>query len=392
MSPRANTGETWSFSLHSAARLSVFGHVRRHPVMLAVLSLAVSGCRCGSQLEQVEPPRLVLTPQRLSLGPVYVGQVASGLVSAVNEGGAALEADVSVEAPFTVEPGRLRLVRGDATDITVSFSPSQPGVVSGVLLVGELQVRVEAEALEVPACVASAVCAEARFDVAGAQCIESTRANGAACETRCVTGACSDGTCVGQLKGCDDANACTIDACDEAAGCSHSVRVCPPPTTPCRVARCDVTTGCATEEAPDGTLCGPDDCLATQVDVCISGACVRRVRPDSGRCANRWVPTSIPARFNHAMAYDAARQRVVLFGGGGTLSDTWEWDGVTWTHRTPAASPPARGGHAMAWDAARQRVVLFGGYANDFLSDTWEWDGVTWTQRTPATSPAARGV
>ena len=89
-----------------------------------------------------------------------------------------------------------------------------------------------------------------------------------------------------------------------------------------------VTTGCATEEAPDGTLCGPDDCLATQVDVCISGSCVTRVRPDSGRCANRWVPTSIPAQFGHA-TYDAARQRVVLFGDG-----TWEWDGTKRTSRT----------------------------------------------------------
>jgi hypothetical protein len=167
------------------------------------------------------------------------------------------------------------------------------------------------------------------------------------------------------------------------------------PTTPCRVARCDVTTGCATEEAPDGTLCGPDDCLATQVDVCISGSCVTRVRPDSGRCANRWVPTSIPARQSHAMAWDAARQRVVLFGGSGglaRLSDTWEWDGATWTQRTPVASPPGRNWHAMAYDAARQRVVVFGGGNRMSLpsDDTWEWDGATWTQRTPAASPPAR--
>ena len=36
-----------------------------------------------------------------------------------------------------------------------------------------------------------------------------------------------------------------------------------------------------------------------------------------------------------AMAYDSARERIVLFGGrtdrSGDLNDTWEWDGRTWT-------------------------------------------------------------
>jgi hypothetical protein len=36
----------------------------------------------------------------------------------------------------------------------------------------------------------------------------------------------------------------------------------------------------------------------------------------------------------HALAYDADRRRVVLFGGqtaGATVEETWEWDGLTWT-------------------------------------------------------------
>jgi hypothetical protein len=32
-----------------------------------------------------------------------------------------------------------------------------------------------------------------------------------------------------------------------------------------------------------------------------------------------------------------------------------------WSQRTPAVSPPARDRHALAYDAARQRVILFGG-------------------------------
>ncbi len=99
------------------------------------------------------------------------------------------------------------------------------------------------------------------------------------------------------------------------------------------------------------------------------------------------------ARRDHAMAYDAARDRVVLFGGSDGEDDvfwhdTWEWDGRVWhrmEHRNQG--PSARKKHAMAYDAARQRVVLFGGYdGNDRFDDTWEWDGQTW-HRIPHQNP-----
>ena len=51
------------------------------------------------------------------------------------------------------------------------------------------------------------------------------------------------------------------------------------------------------------------------------------------------------------MAYDAATGAIVLFGGGGThgdLSDTWTWNGTTWTKQAPATSPSAREGASMA--------------------------------------------
>lgn len=100
-------------------------------------------------------------------------------------------------------------------------------------------------------------------------------------------------------------------------------------------------------------------------------------------------------RVDHAMVYDAARQRIVLFGGfGGSsttmheLDDTWEWDGANWTLRTPAVSPPGRHNHAMAYDSIRQRTVLFGGEgASGYLDDTWEWNGTDWVERDP---PVAR--
>lgn len=102
---------------------------------------------------------------------------------------------------------------------------------------------------------------------------------------------------------------------------------------------------------------------------------------------------SPPARSEHAMAYDAARGRLVLFGGicGIHFGDTWEWMGNTWIRRTTSVSPPARCGHAMAYDATRRRVVLFGGRgAGGVLGDTWEWDGATWTRSASVTAPSAR--
>jgi len=93
------------------------------------------------------------------------------------------------------------------------------------------------------------------------------------------------------------------------------------------------------------------------------------------------------------MAFDSARNQIVLFGGvdtNGVLGDTWVWDGTTWNLKTPDTSPPARYGHAMAYDPAHGEVVLFGGYGMAMLGDTWVWDGTTWTQRSVPDSPGPR--
>jgi hypothetical protein len=116
-----------------------------------------------------------------------------------------------------------------------------------------------------------------------------------------------------------------------------------------------------------------------------------------------WAPltaTATPtARSSSALAYDATRDRFVMFGGidaaGTLLGDTWEFDATTlsWTQRTPTSSPPARRQHAMAFDAQRSRVVLFGGTNSpvdgETLNDTWEWDGTSWIEAcsAPACTP-----
>jgi len=90
------------------------------------------------------------------------------------------------------------------------------------------------------------------------------------------------------------------------------------------------------------------------------------------------------------MAYDSLRDRTVLFGGLNG-SETWEWDGASWTQRFPATLPPGRTRAQLAFDSANGVMVLFGGQdATSFFGDTWTWDGSNWQQAFPATSPSPR--
>jgi hypothetical protein len=115
-----------------------------------------------------------------------------------------------------------------------------------------------------------------------------------------------------------------------------------------------------------------------------------------GTWTQQTPPTSpTPDRFLSAMAYDAARDEVVLFGGAPDpnnvfANDTWVWNGTTWTQRLPSTMPSPRSNHSMAYDAARGEIVLFGGYDTGTLGDTWVWNGTDWTQKAPATVPPAR--
>lgn len=109
----------------------------------------------------------------------------------------------------------------------------------------------------------------------------------------------------------------------------------------------------------------------------------------------REVP-SPPARLAHMMVYDVARARAIVFGGrafsGEPLGDLWEYDGASWTERKPALSPPPRKGLCGAYDGRRRVTVIFGGRGdrNDAaLADTWEWDGTTWRPGADGPSPRA---
>lgn len=329
----------------------------------------LSGCRCGGPLQPVEPPALSVSPTSLAFPATWVGRSATLLLEVSNTG-ATTTLTPTVTGPFTLSTTSLSVARGSTETLTVRFEPSMAGTETGlVTLVEGLTVPITASAMTPPMCLSSATCFESSFDFDAAMCVERQRPPGSACTTNCITGTCSGATCVGQSRSCDDGDACTIDACDETLGCLSTPRTCQPSTNPCLETRCDRVLGCVSENAPDGLVCGRDDCLATQVDVCISGACVTRVRPASARCVNRWVPLA-PDSFRTSLEWDRRRGRVVMLSSAPL---TWELAGSSWALRTPLTRPPFGG--ALLWDSVRQRVAFF------FNSAWWEWDGGTWVSR-----------
>ena len=91
-----------------------------------------------------------------------------------------------------------------------------------------------------------------------------------------------------------------------------------------------------------------------------------------------WIllqPVASPSsRCLHAMATDLVRGRVLMAGGtaslavSAALADTWEWDGTNWRSLATSTTPAARTGAAMTYDAQRQAIVMFGGGGT---GDTW---------------------
>jgi hypothetical protein len=114
-------------------------------------------------------------------------------------------------------------------------------------------------------------------------------------------------------------------------------------------------------------------------------------------------------RSSASLAFDAKTGQLVMFGGAAerSLGDTWVWQSGGWQQVQPSTSPPARENAALGYDPSGGQLVLFGGdtvgEGGGVRTDTWTWDGSTWTQRHPAHHPlggvsprmatdAARGV
>ncbi len=115
----------------------------------------------------------------------------------------------------------------------------------------------------------------------------------------------------------------------------------------------------------------------------------------SSAASQNWdLETYGPTRTSFGMAYDSARDRVVMYGGiGFNDDDTYEFDGSSWSLIT-SSGPDARAGAAMAYQANIGNCVMFGGQlvASPFthLNETWVWTGSTWVFLVQPFGPSGR--
>jgi hypothetical protein len=220
------------------------------------------------------------------------GLVHRAEVGVINEGRASLPVDwQQPDAPMALVDPPAILPSGETT-LVLELTASVPGRFSRTLSVGSAGMRpvvlsLEALVTPIPTCSASSSCASSRFDLASRACVETMVPDGVPCDPQsvCILNAtCQAGRCVGEVRTCDDQNACTLDVCNSQLGCEFV----PAPPCPgdgkCMKGTCDPKAGCGLLAMEDGATCGSvQTCRAAQI--CIEGQCVTRDPPDGYICA-----------------------------------------------------------------------------------------------------------
>ncbi|MDP3153213.1 MAG: hypothetical protein Q8N23_11115 [Archangium sp.] len=256
---------------------------------LRILSLLVvcglSGCR-ENQVSATEG-ELLVQPARVDFGSVWLTHRDTVTLELQNTARAGLEVTFELSAPFDA-PASVRIGGGSRVEVELGVTADQLGPIEGVLLVsanGTTQrVPLRATAVAPPTCEARE-CRTLTFNPLTGDCDEVIAADGVSCgaTNRCISaGVCAAGECIGQARDCDDANACTSDACEASTGCVHETVSCPRSLRACEVPVCSPATGCGLVPAVDGVSCGTNDCL--NAEVCITGQCVTRPSPDGSQC------------------------------------------------------------------------------------------------------------
>lgn len=121
--------------------------------------------------------------------------------------------------------------------------------------------------------------------------------------------------------------------------------------------------------------------------------------------SRRDPPASPSARGLHGMVYDSGADRIVLFGGSiegpgqeiTLFRETWtyDFDSNLWQRMDPLVAPSARAWAGIAFDAAANRTVLFGGLgATGPDGETWTYDEAqnVWSRLGPVDVPAPRAA
>lgn len=254
--------------------------------VVSVLALG-AGCRCGSDVNQVDQRFRLASTEVLDFGRVLEGTEVTKSVTLIAETRAAVSVAAAAPRPFVVD----RLVDipgGSQVDLEVRFK-AENGESTGELTLtsGRQEVKLQLRGVGVrkPPCIPSGVCRLSEYSLELDRCVETVAPDEALCEpdSQCLEqGRCRGGQCLGVARRCNDNDACTSDACAMDAGCIHTRITCPPPTTPCRIATCDARTGCGDTVAPDGTPCGRSDCVSARV--CVMGTCGEVATPEGTEC------------------------------------------------------------------------------------------------------------
>jgi hypothetical protein len=120
------------------------------------------------------------------------------------------------------------------------------------------------------------------------------------------------------------------------------------------------------------------------------------IRIEGAGITGSWLRLPPPAFAEGGVAYDASRQRLLVFGGNDDeicTNDLWQLSlsgTPTWTRLSVGgAAPTPRSGHNLFYDSIRDRLLLFGGHddASNTLNDIWQIQlgslPLTWQQGSP---------
>lgn len=114
--------------------------------------------------------------------------------------------------------------------------------------------------------------------------------------------------------------------------------------------------------------------------------------------ANQWkqLSTTGPAtNSQYEIAFDMARNALVIPFWENGKSVVWEWKNEKWNKITATGdAPSARNRYALAYHPEEKATFLFGGRnaSNPFLNDLWKWGGQSWTKIETPLAPAIRAA
>jgi hypothetical protein len=251
---------------------------------IAGLILFFIGCHrenVGAVLGEIR-----ISPSTLQFERTFIGFPTQQSLVLHNGSRADQQLTLSGTAPFSVAE-TLSVPGGAETTVRVTFEPTVEGSAQGIVTLSNgsrsVEIPLIGEGALPPVCPEARACRLSAFDPLAQTCVETHAPDGDACADACVKGSCSGGACVGTQTDCQDHDACTLDACDPTRGCVHFATSCSAGGDPCKAGICDSVKGCLTTDVPDGTSCGPNDCVTAKV--CILGQCKALPVPDGATCS-----------------------------------------------------------------------------------------------------------